>query len=235
MFTEKDVEALERAAGIPAQTKKGDDGEPLNDKLTRLFGSFLQSWLNNSSQISPSDALKRLRKIHQRAKSLLDALPDDGFSSLREHQFRTLLTSQAAASFSENESGEKLVKRATAEVQRLMDWSNAAMRRQRASKGGDKGRKPDNAMKHLIAGLNGIWLIYWGRMPGVSSTAAGIGGPYVRFVQEFLKIGRAALSPRMYEMAPGLKATLTPSDQAIRDRIRDTNAGSNRFFARIGL
>jgi hypothetical protein len=96
-----------------------------------------------------------------------------------------------------------------------------------------KKREPRNRgnppMRALIGTLNGLWMIYFRRMPGVSGGHAGLPrGAYIVFVQTVLQAFAFAISDDIEAAAPGFRVRLKLSPQAIHGYFRRTGISKLR-------
>lgn len=214
MFDASDVAALVSAAEV--RPKRAGGRAEIASRLSEIANSFLLDW-HWQQKPSPSRIVKRLNAINSAANQLLAKLPQSADQSEAEVRYR--LTAQATTKVA---SGSERLRAAIDAVKDIAAWSKAAKFREATRKGRKVGHRGDKAMQRLIGNLYGVWLDFWGRIPGATTNAytGEIGGPYIRFVLAFLRCLETKIPAKYSQANPGLGNALRASPSAIRERLR---------------
>lgn len=201
LFDEKLARSIFDSVGEPTWRSPDDYPEAValvsSDPLAAVMASQL-SWLafnyrlaaRRQSQSKHGKIEKRVRKVGDAARQLLEALTDDNGIIQDDLGGGALF---AFAANDGHQSGAQRVAEVADAVRDLKRWSLAAadmFAAQHSAEPPPIGRKRDTAFHDLIEGLCGVYYFHWGKRPGFSRPHDGglIYGPFVRFLSSTLSV-----------------------------------------------
>lgn len=252
-FSTKQIDEIVHAAGgLPTVGEPDIDQQKalLGEKLAVLYQNLLMKRFSQSLP-SASSGRKRFDRVERLCSQLLETLEiqdDDPLSMPHEIKFlihpaanRYALAVGGYADFPPQDSsfrGKEKCQQVIDGIVLMREWAKDEQQRAQSvidehKSKGKPNHSRDEAMQEFFGGLNGVWINWFGEIPGMTFDPIDgmIKGRFFNFVQAIFAAMRENVTAEMKVSDSSLFAYLNLSDQAIRSRFRDTGISKiQKFF-----
>ena len=204
--------------------EKANKQQECGDKvrLAKHLDTIVNMYIGSSiweNQIPAYELEKTFLRIHSNSKKILESIyMDNGDMSLetRSHLLRGIDDiGEDTSRLDEIINNIKILQDATESVIPVISNKKESTK---------STRKPANQFHTLFSDINRLWLDYYKENPGTSvdPNSGHVTGPYVRFVSELFTIILNKLPEDTKESFPRIYKELTSSNEAIRERFKNT-------------